>query len=128
MPFEIYARKSTGPISEPAIRIAPSGQLLSVTAAAMKQLRELVNLADNADIWLKILIDKEERKLAIEPCTQPEENTYKVTSPTKDGGRGSIGAAALIRDLKIQRGATFRLERQGRMWLVADIGPEASGE
>lgn len=125
MPFEVYHRKSTGPISEPSVRIPPNGQMLTITSSAMKQLRDLVNLGDNDPMYIKVLIDQAERKIALEPCTQPEENAYKVSSPAKDGGRGSIGAAALVRDLKIRRGATFRLERQGRIWLVAHIGPEA---
>jgi hypothetical protein len=128
MPFEIYHRKSTGPISEPAIRIAPNGQMLSITSAGMKQLREMISLGDDKPLYLKVLVDKTDRKLALEPCVQPEENTYKVSMPAKDGGRGSIGSSTLVRDMKIRRGATFRLERQGRIWLVADIGPEASGE
>src|SRR3982751_2727541 len=104
MPFEAFKRPRGNTTTDPAIRVGPRADNISLN----KKATDLLGEKD----YVKFLFDDDARQLAIEPTDNPDDYAYKVSYQRGKGtGRALIGAAAFIKRYSIATG-TYPVRKQ----------------
>ena len=87
MPYEIFERKTTR-VVEPAVTFAPQGRL-SFNATVCRLFNQIA--VENA----LLLLDREQRKVAVRPIVKKDARSYKVTYSKHKTGCNLSGKAFL---------------------------------